>query len=212
MLRDAVADFPGQIQSAAVVLEHVDDAKALNVVIEAAGHQLVDDLLAGVPERSVPEVVAERDGFGQLFVKLQNLRDGARDLRHLQRVRQPGAIVVPGRRKEHLRLVLEPPEGLAVDDAVAVPLKRRTYIVFGFGTQASARIGALRGLRRQDVALTLFELLSDGHDHAEAEPESYSVYREFCVLRRDLGQEARTVGERPDAEDVCEGLRKIREG
>src|SRR4029077_18445569 len=105
-------------------------------------------------------------GFCQLLVQVQNLRDGARDLRHLQRVRQPGAIVVPGRRKEHLRLVLEPPEGLAVDDAVAVPLKGRTYIVFGFGTQASARVGALRGPRRQDVPLTLFELLSDGHDHS----------------------------------------------
>ena len=142
VLRDAVADFPREVQAAAVVLEQVDDAQALLVVVEAAGHQLIDDPLAGVAERRVPEIVAERDRFGELLVQPQHLGDRAGDLRHLERVRQPRAVVVAGRREEHLRLVLEPAERLAVDDAIAVALKRRPDVVFrapAAGGRASRR-------------------------------------------------------------------------
>ena len=132
VLGDAVAHFPGEVQAAAVVLEHVDDAQALLVVVEAAGHQPVDDPLAGMAERRVAEIVAERDRFGQLLVQPQHLRDRARDLRHLERVRQPGPVVIAGRREEDLRLVLQPAERLAVDDAIAIALKRRPDVVFRF--------------------------------------------------------------------------------
>ena len=155
VLGDAVAHFPRQVQPAAVVLEHVDDAQALLVVVEAAGHQRVDDALAGVAERRVPEVVAERDRLGQLLVQAQHLGDRARDLRHLERVRQPRAVVIAGRREEHLRLVLQPAERLAVDDAIAIALERRPDVVFGFRAQPPARVGALGRLRREDVALAL---------------------------------------------------------
>ena len=102
-----------EVQTLPAVLEHVDDPQALLVVAEAAGHEPVDDPLAGVPERRVPEVVAERDGLGQLLVQPEHLGDAARDLRDLERVRQPRAVVIAGRREEHLGLVLQPPEGLA---------------------------------------------------------------------------------------------------
>ena len=160
VLRDPVAHLPGQVQPAAVVFEHVDDAQALLVVVEAARHQRVDDALAGVPERRVAEIVAERDRFGQLFVQPQHLGDRPRDLRDLERVRQPGPVVIAGRREEHLRLVLQPPERLAVDDAIAIALERRPDVVFRLGPQPPARVGALRRLRRQDLALARFELLA----------------------------------------------------
>src|SRR5687768_9773580 len=107
-----------------IVLEDVDDAKALFVVVEAARNELVEHPLTGMAERRVPEVVAERDGFGQLLVEPQHLGDAARDLRDLEGMREPGAVMVAGRREEHLGLVLQPPERLAVDDAIAVALKR----------------------------------------------------------------------------------------
>ena len=53
----------------------------------------------------------------------QRPRHRARDLRRLQRVGEPRAVVVALRRHEHLRLVLEPPERLAVHDPVAVALE-----------------------------------------------------------------------------------------
>ena len=59
MTRDAVADLPGQIQALSVVLQHVDDAEALFVMAEAAGHQPVDDAFAGVAKGRMAQVVAQ---------------------------------------------------------------------------------------------------------------------------------------------------------
>ena len=150
-----------RFRPAPVVLQHVDDAEALLVVVEAAGHQAIDDPLARVPERRVPEIVAERDRLGELLVQPQHLGDRARDLRHLERVREPRAVVIAGRREEDLRLVLEPAEGLAVDDAIAIALKRRPDVVFPFRPQPAARVGALRRLRREEFPLACLELLAN---------------------------------------------------
>src|SRR3954463_766483 len=97
-------------------------------------------------ERRVSEIVAERNGFGELLVEAQHLGDAARDLRDLEGVRQPGPIVVAGRREEDLRLVLEPPERLAVDDPIAVALERRPDRILPLRPQAPLRRRALRGL------------------------------------------------------------------
>ena len=123
VMRDAVTHFPGQVQPVAIVFEHIDDPEALLIVVESAGNELVEHALARVPERRVPEIVAKRDRLGELLVQLQHLRDGPRDLRDLERVRQPGAIVIAGWSEEHLSLVLQTPERLRVHNAVAVALK-----------------------------------------------------------------------------------------
>ena len=164
MMRDAVAHFPGQVQALPIVLEHVDDAQALLVVIEPAGDELVEHALARMPERRVAEIVAKRDRLGELLVKLQHLGDGPRNLRHLERVSEPRSIVVARRREKYLGLVLEPAERLRVHDAIAIALKRRTDIVFRLLAQPSARLGALRRLRRQDLPLARFQVFTDaGH-------------------------------------------------
>ena len=48
---------------------------------EATWDELVDDPFSRVPERRVAEIVSERDGFGQLLVEPQYLRDAAGDLK-----------------------------------------------------------------------------------------------------------------------------------
>src|SRR5439155_12360250 len=110
MLRDAAADLPRQIQPTTLVFEHIDNPQALLVMVESSWHERVDDPLSGVTEGRVAQIVAERDGFGQLFVKSQHFCDRACDLRHLERMRQPCAVVIAGRCEEYLCLVLEPPE------------------------------------------------------------------------------------------------------
>ena len=145
-----------------VVLEDVDDAEALLVVLEAARDQRLQDALAGVAERRVPEIVSERDRLGQLFVQPQHLRDAAGDLRHLERVREPGPVVIPLRREEDLRLVLQPAERLAVDHPVAVALERRADRILGLGAQPPLGGVALGRLRRQDLVLPRLELLAYG--------------------------------------------------
>ena len=63
VVEDAVADLPGEVQPAAVLLEHLDDAERVLVVAERPPEALLEDrverLLAGVTERRVAEVVAE---------------------------------------------------------------------------------------------------------------------------------------------------------
>src|SRR5439155_11727475 len=72
--------------------------------------------------------------------------------------------MVAGRCKEHLRLVLQTAESLAVNDAVAVALKCGTDIVFALGPEPAARLDALRRLGRQNLLFARLELLSD-RDH-----------------------------------------------
>ena len=91
----------------------------------ALAHARVEHLLADVPERRVAEVVAEPDRLGQVLVQPERPGHVAGDPAGLERVREPGAVVVALRRDEHLGLVLEPPERLRVDDPVAVALERR---------------------------------------------------------------------------------------
>ena len=101
------------------------------------------------PNGGWPTSWPEPDRLRQVLVEPQRPRDRARDLRRLERVREPRAVVVALRRHEHLRLVLEPPERLAsarsgrgrAGTACAAPQSSS-------GARASRRIGA-RGQRRQ---------------------------------------------------------------
>ena len=56
--------------------------------------QSFERVLARVAERRVAEVVREADGLDEVLVQAQRARDRARDLRDLERVREPRAIQV----------------------------------------------------------------------------------------------------------------------
>ena len=135
----------------------VDDPQRVLVVpeaeAEARAQGAVERRLARVPEGRVTEVVAESDRLGQVLVQTQRARDRARDAGRLDRVRQPRAVVVALGRDEDLGLVLEPPERLAVHDAVAVALERRAQrALLRLGMQApAARGGAHRERPEQDI-------------------------------------------------------------
>ena len=85
----------------------------LEAAAAALAQRRVQRLLAGVAEGRVAEVVAEPDRLGQVLVEAERAGDGAGDPAGLQRVGEPGAVVVALGRDEDLGLVLEPPEGLA---------------------------------------------------------------------------------------------------
>jgi hypothetical protein len=109
---------------------------------EARAPRAIEHLLADVPERRVPEIMAEPDRLREVLVEPQRTRHGARDLRRLERVREPRAVVIPLRRDEHLRLVLEPAEGLAVNDPVAVALEGGAQPAVLLRLLASGRVRA----------------------------------------------------------------------
>jgi hypothetical protein len=165
VVHDAVADLPGQIQALPVVLEVIDDPKALLVVAERPPQERGEGLLAQVPERRVSEVVAQRDRLGEVLVQAERTGGGPGDLAHLERVGEPDAVVITFGGEEHLRLVLQATERLRMHDAVAVSLEAGPEVVVWLVVlSALARRGERRG-RRQRLALDLFGTFS-GYRHA----------------------------------------------
>ena len=61
--------------------------------------------IAGMAKRRVSEIVAKRNGFGQIFIQIQCPRNRTGDLGHLERVRQAGTVMVALRSEKHLRFV-----------------------------------------------------------------------------------------------------------
>jgi hypothetical protein len=127
MACDPLTHLPRQIEPGAVALEMVHHAKRMLVVaklaVETLFEALVEGLLADVPERRVPEIVAEADRLDQVLVERQRARHRARDRGDLQGVGQAGSIVVAEWRYEHLRLVRQAAKRLAVHDPVPIALE-----------------------------------------------------------------------------------------
>ena len=135
-------------------------------MLEAARMQFVEAELAGVAERRVPQIVAQGDGLGQVLVEPQADRHGAGDLRHLEHMGEPGAVVVAGRGEEHLGLVLEPPEGLGMDDPVPVALEVGAQVALGFARgQPTPGPAAQAGVGGEVLSLPRLELFADGRCH-----------------------------------------------
>ncbi len=112
------------------------------------------DVLRKLDRGVLAQVMAERHRLGEVLVEVEGAGDGAGDLGGLQRVGQPRDEVVAGGRDEDLRFVLQPAEGLAVDDAVAVALEVGAGGRGLFWPLAAAALRALRGEgREQPLAL-----------------------------------------------------------
>ena len=91
-------------------------------VVEAAVEVGGERVLARVATRAVAAVVPEGDRLGQSHVERAGPRDAGGHLGDLERVGQPGALMVVGE-DEDLRLAGEAPEGARVQDPVAVALE-----------------------------------------------------------------------------------------
>src|SRR5665213_3659087 len=145
---DPVADLLTQVQAAPVAFERVHDAQRLCPMVEVAPEALaqaaVEHVLPDVTKRRMAEVVAEPDRLSEVLVQGEGPRDGARDPRDLEGVGQAGAVVVALGGDEHLGLVLETAKRLAVDDPVAVALKRRAQPAVVLGDDAEGGIRARR--------------------------------------------------------------------
>ena len=149
---DALAHGVGQVEAAAIVLEHLDDAARLLVVAEVVGENAGEGRLAGVAERRVADVVPQADRLGQILVEAQGAGNCAGDLRDGQGVRQAGGVVVAKGRNEDLSLMLQAPKRLAVEDAVAVALVGGADRAGLLGALAHG-LGALCGERREQACL-----------------------------------------------------------
>ena len=130
VLLQSLPHFEGQIQPGKIrigIFEQLHHAQALLVVLEPAvlAHAFRQHLLAGMPERRMPQVVRQRDRFGQILVERKRARDRAADRGDFDRMRQPRAQMIAGPIEENLRLVFEPAKGPRMNDPRAIALKLR---------------------------------------------------------------------------------------
>jgi hypothetical protein len=79
------------------------------------------------------KIVRERDRVGQILVGAEVLADTPGNLSHFQGVGQARPIVVAFVICENLRLVLETPKRLGVNDSVPIPLESSSVRAFFFG-------------------------------------------------------------------------------
>ena len=155
VVQHAVEHRERQIQPRAVPFEPLCDADALLVMLEMA-IDLLERLLPDVAKGRVPEVMSERDRLHEVFIQGQCARHRPPDLCDLEGVRHPRPIMIALRRDVDLRLVLHPPEGIAVEDAVTIPRKVRPERILRLRMRP-LRLLHMKGARRQDIVFSLFD-------------------------------------------------------
>ena len=133
-------------------------------------HEPVENLLPGMPERRVPEIVGEHDRLRQILVQAQRASDGAGNLGALHRVGEPRPVVVALVVHEDLGLVFEAAKRRRMDDPVPVSLEGGAERVLGFGVLAAARTRTARRPGSEQVAFASLVFLPT---HAHGLPRSH---------------------------------------
>src|SRR5436305_4054494 len=162
MVQHPVANLPREVQPASIVLEMLDDSERLLRMTERAPEERGERLLPEVSERSVAQIVPERDGFGEILVEPQRASDRSSDVADIERVRQPHAVVVALGREEHLRLVLETAERFGVDDPVAVALEAGADRIGRLGPFAATALRRQHRMRRERFSFDLLRAFTGG--------------------------------------------------
>lgn len=138
---NAVEHLVGKVQTVPVLLKQLHHAHALLIMREASRHNVVKRPFTRMTERSVTEVMAERNRLSERLIEPQTHGNCPRNLRHLKGVGEPCSVMVTLGREKSLGFVLEPAEGVGVNYPVPVALKARAYITFLLGTfSAPARV------------------------------------------------------------------------
>jgi len=153
MFDEPFQGLPSQIESIegrVAAFELGDNSQRLGVMIEAAvrSHQFVEHILAGVAKRRMAKIMGKRKRLGEIVVEAERTGKRARDLTDFERMGEPGAEMVALVRNEDLRLVGQPPERRAMDDAVAIALKYRARWRMRLRDQPSAASRRIGGVMR----------------------------------------------------------------
>lgn len=143
---------------------------APRTVVVPLGQEGVEGVLAGVPPGAVATVVTQCDRLGQGDVHPDAAGDRGGDLRDLERVGEPGALVIGGVHDD-LRLAGQPAERRRVDDAVAVPFEAGALRVRSLLARPLPRSDGPGGTGDQELLLACFPLLAQ-HGPWRLEPDA----------------------------------------
>ena len=168
---DPVERLEAEVPALALALHRVEEAHALDVVVELADPvldaQLREEPLAVVAEGGVADVVPEGDRLDQVLVQAQEAADRAADLGDQLHVQHPVGDVVVADEVEDLGLVDVARVGPRVEDAVHVDREGLAVaLVQGLLAGAAQRRRVARGVRRQPPVFPQVERLADRPQHA----------------------------------------------
>ena len=201
-------DAVERLQRDVACVERVEHAHGMHVVVEEAPRvgvvQVVQNAFSRMAERGVSQVVAERDGLGQVFVQAEHPRDRAGRARDELYVKSAAADVVVAYEAEHLGLACIAVVGRHVENLVDIAHEGRSmqpwrHVAGGIAPDGVCIVGAIRiGAPRGAVG---FELL----DEVFAE---IAVRHRFRLLRsRRRGPVGHSVSIR-GASPACASLRE----
>ena len=112
-------------------------------------HGGIERLLSGMAEGRMSDVMNQRQRLDQIAVQPELGRNGTRNLRHFDGVRQAIAKMIGLATGENLGLGFQAPEGTGMNDAVAIALKIVAVGVRGLGMAASERHFSTDSIRSQ---------------------------------------------------------------
>ena len=135
----------------------------------------------------MPEIVRERDRLGEFLIEAECARDGARDLRGLERMRQASAVVIALVIHKHLGFVFEASKRGRMNDAVAIARKDGAHRMLGFGKAAPATGPRRHRIRRQHARRYLLELLPRPQHYVQ-QPRCYHAANGARSARHDIAQ------------------------
>ena len=131
MLDQALEHFPGQVQAVEIGVAYFQlchQTQRLGVVIKTLEglHACVELIFTRMTKWRMTKIMGQRQRFGEVFIKTERSRHAAGDLGDFQRMCESGAVMIALVGHENLCFLLQAAKGGRVNDAVAIPLKRRT--------------------------------------------------------------------------------------
>ncbi len=175
VLVDALPRFPSQVEAwetGVAGFQAFDHPEPLEVVIEApmSCHEGVQGVFPRVAERRMPNVMREGHHLHQILIELERPGDRTGNLGHLERVRQPRAVMIAFMVHEHLCFILQTTKRGGVDDAVTIPSVDRPEGIFRLGVSSAPRVATFHGIGSEPLLLTLFQRFPE-------DPSSHHVQR-----------------------------------
>ena len=160
VVQNSIPHFPGQVQALSFLFQNLHDTDALFRVAEAPGMHRIERRFPGMAERRVSEIMAERNGFGQILIQIQRPRNRAGNLGYLECVRQAGPVMISLRSEKHLCFVFHPAKGFGVENPVPVSLVDGADVTLRFISVPSSGIPAVRRIRTQLLKFPFFKRFS----------------------------------------------------
>src|SRR5208283_3598139 len=126
--------------------------------------------------------------FGEVLIQFEDSGRGARDLGHLDGVRQPVAKMIGDARREHLHLSFEAAEGARVDNPVAVALERVAIGVGRFGILPAPALGDREPQTRQHSGIAYCGGSWPYRDSANCPTGPATIFSGSSSLRASAGR------------------------